>query len=500
MSLNISKYTKFIPKAVIISICATILIYQTNLLLTVYFSGQTVVSLNVGRLQSETLPAFTLCLSDSISLKRLAKLKPEYQGLYDEYEDINRFYQEMYYSNTNSSKRNESDYKLINEKYLKARKRYLNLFKFNFNSTTLFDLMNVWTIPFEEEYMNYSLVIEGVTYENYSSNNVNLVSSFQSDQFEPVQSLRVEWRTNTELDVSKCFTFFSALNSKWRHYDIDLDKIKFQVLISTSIMQMESYNSKLYFSIHSSNVLPDLNDQNFFSLTQYKNHTILYSEVNTELLGNGYDTNCYNYDLDYKYANFNMRSDCLLSCYQTMLGKECEHDDFISSEKLLRKELIDQNIDKIVDNNLICLDKYNREVMAQCSNKCQLDCKFKYYIWNQLDKYDQHVGSYGRNRPLLITILHNRLPDVQVKYLPQNNLISIFCNFGGLLGMWLGLSFIAIFDNCLHLMRRLFSKRTINLTKIENTNIIYNYSPRNFLVNQTRLGKLNLFGKCLIDK
>ena len=39
------------------------------------------------------------------------------------------------------------------------------------------------------------------------------------------------------------------------------------------------------------------------------------------------------------------------------------------------------------------------------------------------------------------------MPDIIIKYLPQTTFLSLVCNFGGLLGMWLGLSVLNIFES-----------------------------------------------------
>ena len=45
-----------------------------------------------------------------------------------------------------------------------------------------------------------------------------------------------------------------------------------------------------------------------------------------------------------------------------------------------------------------------------------------------------------------IKIIHSEYPDIFIEHIPEMSLISFLCNFGGLLGMWLGLSLFGIFN------------------------------------------------------
>ena len=55
----------------------------------------------------------------------------------------------------------------------------------------------------------------------------------------------------------------------------------------------------------------------------------------------------------------------------------------------------------------------------------------------------------------VITIQHNRLPDLFISYVPETTFITFIGNFGGLLGMWLGISVITIFHDVFNLFKNL---------------------------------------------
>ena len=56
------------------------------------------------------------------------------------------------------------------------------------------------------------------------------------------------------------------------------------------------------------------------------------------------------------------------------------------------------------------------------------------------------------------------MPDMVVTHFPSITFIQFVCNFGGLLGMWLGLSVAVIFDHVIKLARFSFRKYVFHTT------------------------------------
>ena len=173
--------------------------------------------------------------------------------------------------------------------------------------------------------------------------------------------------------------------------------------------------------------------------TDFK-YKIKFTKVTTELLGDGYNTNCFEYDLDYKFANFNMRSDCITSCIRKNIRNECNLNGLMIYDGLLRHELL-KNLGSIHYNyeNLECQSTIFEFSKIKCRELCKKDCTFRYFpstyqIWPN-DDLKFHL-----------MIQFNQMPDTYIKYLPQTTFLSLVCNFGGLLGMWLGLSFLNILE------------------------------------------------------
>ena len=54
---------------------------------------------------------------------------------------------------------------------------------------------------------------------------------------------------------------------------------------------------------------------------------------------------------------------------------------------------------------------------------------------------------------------HSSFPDILITHLPEITFNAFVCNFGGLLGLWLGLSVFTIFSEFRDICIKLFVKR-----------------------------------------
>ena len=57
------------------------------------------------------------------------------------------------------------------------------------------------------------------------------------------------------------------------------------------------------------------------------------------------------------------------------------------------------------------------------------------------------------DKSLSISIQHNHIHDVYLHHLPETTFISFISNFGGLLGMWLGISAFMIFEKTIRCVK-----------------------------------------------
>ena len=76
-------------------------------------------------------------------------------------------------------------------------------------------------------------------------------------------------------------------------------------------------------------------------------------------------------------------------------------------------------------------------------------------------------------------IKHSKIPDVLITHLPEITFNAFVCNFGGLLGLWLGLSVFAIFRGIRDILLKLFDKRQQTFNICFKPNIINNIKISN---------------------
>ena len=158
------------------------------------------------------------------------------------------------------------------------------------------------------------------------------------------------------------------------------------------------------------------------------------------MLEPGYDTDCWNYDLDYKYGNYNMRSDCLHTCYQKKMRQWCNQSDLFISFHSFRKEMLewDRHSKLIYSSPNRC---YENDLSAD--NVCYMECKYDCLSHS----YDtRHQIVYESTQATVIVINPDDKMDTIVKHVPEVSFIQFFSNIGGLLGMWLGISLLQVFQ------------------------------------------------------
>ena len=184
----------------------------------------------------------------------------------------------------------------------------------------------------------------------------------------------------------------------------------------------------IFISFHSPNILPDLiiPGENYNELYLGRDYILGLSYIKIEHL-EGYDAGCINYDLDYKHANNNIRSDCMLNCMRdlTKCKKGSEPPD-----SLLRREYFERNLDQKPNKfkiNRTLLDKYHK----QCQIKCPIQCKFTYYDL-EMDVSDEKDENYTKTT---IILKHNLLPDYIVKHVPEISLVTFCRNYQSVVGL-----------------------------------------------------------------
>ena len=103
-----------------------------------------------------------------------------------------------------------------------------------------------------------------------------------------------------------------------------------------------------------------------------------------------------------------------------------------------------------------------------CETQCLSDCNYSYYTYETkiTQRNDNHYD-------IIISLFRSGFPDIVIEYMPEMTFISLVCNFGGLLGMWLGLSIMSIMDKIMSITKKYFiNKLNIIIISKLNFNII----------------------------
>ena len=168
---------------------------------------------------------------------------------------------------------------------------------------------------------------------------------------------------------------------------------------------------------------------------------IKYSELKIQRLGRGYDRDCHSYNMETNFDYYRMRSDCVNSCYQDQMRLICKVDSgYFMSYSLLREDYFVNASDKIISCYDQDYNKDNLKIWRDCEKMYKPECYMKYYSI-EVKRFDNQKN---------IFIRHGENPDIFVEHIPEITLICFICNFGGLLGMWSGLSLFSLFNDMMH--------------------------------------------------
>ena len=384
--------------------CLIGLIVQTTYLLEQYMSGTTVVNIRFKRLQNEKIPSITVCYPCYMSLLNAAQLKPtEYQTVFNEYKNL--------LDSISLDKENETINKKLFDLYYGV---YESFGRIRADTMPIIDLFERLSIPFNrtingETHLSINVHAHGIfNHENGSIDYIHVKDD------NPIENFAAEYGSQF---IRKCYTFFSALNKKWRDFHLDLDFMTIDVKhnnqwFAPKVYELD-YNSA-FISLHSPNILPNLlNNENFFQIQTQIRYQLTYSQVTTDLLDNRFDTKCREYDLNDNLTHINMWSDCVPLCLVDAMKKECRIGCVFQTEALLRKNLFINSPNvrychQNFDNNTIneCLDRNIMLKKYLCS--CHSACLFDYY---ESDLKVIRPLSFSRwQKEIVFVVKHSGLP------------------------------------------------------------------------------------------
>ena len=421
-------------------VCFTLLLYQSIDLLNEFMSGKTVTNIRYGIIRNTTLPAITICPSN-FDFRKMVKSNINVSILYEKYLKI-----------IENSSLNDKDKltRYLPAIYSKALEMFFNLKTPSINIKN-YILENL--TPFMNQ-RNESILSAWFQSSYYHGENKYDFDHNNNDSYRmislPMESLIIQFVMNNKQIpfVFKCYTLFSHSHSSWNNIEIDLKTIYITLKLDEHSMAIGS-TMMIPIMMHSPNFLPYEN-YNYVSSGYF--YIIRYSQWNIERLGKGFDTDCRYYDpKDYT------RSDCIFDCYQDRVKRHCETQDFVGSIMLKRIIYFQQrnlNLSKCVVNR-----KIQFESLKSCEDQCHDECHFKYYSFT-ISKFSETNTNQTH-----FNIEHNEMTDLTIRYIPEMPLLTFICNFGGILGMWLGVSFVGMLENTWKIFRvKILSKiSTINI-------------------------------------
>ena len=401
--------------------CTCCFLYQTSKLLTMYWSGKTMAENRVERLVNSRLPAITICLPTFMDMEKFAELflksshNQDHQTLYQDHQVLKKLVAEQGWN-----KEAQDSQKELFEKFLWNAYAVSNM--------SLYDTMHKYLADIQVEYKVYF----GKTTYNKAFNEANQMVELPVPR--KVVSL-VPFR-----DARECLTLFSDFDDNFK--DTKLTPIEVEVRFRHNVSSFpfdRYYAGEIYASLHSPNVLPDFRRENVFKeIKMGMVNFITYSETQTKLLREPYETKCKNYQDE-------TRGECVHTCLHERLSRMFDIECLWSSYnyKLIRMDALGDLANKTLcnlkqDDRVWDIVKEHYHLERTCQSQCPRNCFESHYQYEIQTRKGVHYTE--DHNCFSINIDHNSYYDQVIEHKPIMDWITLVSNWGGLLGMWLGLS------------------------------------------------------------
>lgn len=393
-------------------LCLFGFLYQSSQLLRIYFSDKTVVEVRFEPQLDAGAPSVTLCLPTFLSMERVAQKYPEMKGLYDQYLQL------AIATDNIVDHQNQSVVAVLEEYYNRFEEKVRH-------KVTVGDVFDDLTYS----YVKLSLFGFGLTPNN------TIIEFSNHTSFPSVNYGRIL--------PHKCFTFDLLFDSP--------DRIRLLSLFGNFSHDNRHYpwslhQFSLFVALHSPRSHPKLQLEYFRKMYMGALNFFYYSVVQTKLLPPPYETQCQEYHGD------QVRGDCESRCYMEQMRRRCNapcHFIYWAPNIIRRKSFNDSSdsicssiprqYDKLPEHQ--CSYENIYRIHSFCENRCPKDC---YQTIYKQDSEKGPIASYFNT--FYMQISHLKSGDLMIKYKPVMRFIEVVSDFGGLLGMWLGLSASALFD------------------------------------------------------
>ena len=443
-----------------LTICCFIgFLWQTAILFTEFMNGKTVTNISVGVLHNQTLPGITIC-PFGLDFKQISMINAELLNLYEESVEL-------------FTKVNKSTIDLLKYRYyLKYYQAQDKFFKWMGDKPNKDTIVN-YTTHIEKRMINvnfYNAISSGVIENDLAEINGSSKLRFEMISI-PMETMAIyKPLQGANFFLAKCFTLFSHCVSGWSDIRMDFNKIHIQLsfdIESHSFFPYDTYP----IAVHSPNNIPDVN-HGFKPLKLGSIYKLGYSQWKIKRLGNGYHTNC----RDYNPKTFT-RSECIFECYQDTMRKIHNTNGFIIAHLLIRQDYFESKVNQTIANST----DHDNQVLIKCEDKCHKECQFRYYSFN----FDKYMDYNNKSMNVEILVEHNEMPDLFIVYIPEMPLMTLICDFGGLLGMWLGASFLALLKDALTLIGKC-TRHKCKLSPDQRKYLTFKFYFNSFEINSNR--------------
>ena len=396
-------------------------LYQLVELLALYMSTTSRVEISFVRLEFTEMPAITVCLPSFVSMKRFANYLME--------------------SST------DLENKQLAEDYMKFREEFID---WNDHAKSkqkeIYDQMLANFLS-----MNISLsdIFEKISIEELAIINYNALAINKSDNLVSLPKPTTFRSLVPFSDPRICFTYFSEIDLNYiQGKVIKLVTLEMKFKVNKHDFPLDQYeHGDFKIAVHAPDLLPRyIREESFLGLKMGRKNSISCSENRAINLPYPYDTACKWFDI-YGNPSAEMRSDCIDKCINEGILQQFPEINCI---------FIDDNYRLLRENNLghfhnlsLCnfhtfshnlkIGLLNKQYLLdhECHQKCARDCIERYFTSSvEAMKEDSTIS----NDEFSLFLQHYTLPDELIEHKPQMSLIELVSNFGGLLGMWLGIN------------------------------------------------------------
>ena len=344
-----------IVNLILIFISLSGFIYQVYLIFEQYMLGKTVLNIEVKRLKAQTLPAITVCIPP-FSISKLSVLSETSKALYQEYKKI--------------INKGLADVNFTQEQKKNLKSIHDDIFYNHDNIGKIVDFKQLFELSPKSEGSVEKIVTVTIEGETKSFLNESYILNAQPPYYHVTETPIISFVSHESYYMSKCFTFFSALKEYWNSFLYVLKKLQIQV--------NNDYNhfapgSKYLVSIHSSNILQQYFELDYFEVKSEKDYHAKYSQLNIELISDSFEANCADYNIRNEHGEIRMESDCRVYCTAQLLKEKFNS----KIGTMVWVDLIRTEVWESFGNISIDLKEYNH-TMKEVLTKCKMQTRLQY--------------------------------------------------------------------------------------------------------------------------